>query len=209
MFRNFLKLVIKVLFGVDFSINLIIYVTISFLANEPFNWFFVFLTVVAGHIPDIDTVPFMLLPQLRKKELKFSHWPFGHHPLIVILLYSWSAWLIIGYFYSHNSQVYAAILATTAIFWHFIHDMHTNPVGIHWLSPFSWQRWRFGKEKFIEKVPREEWIEYYKKLEEKIILTKKEQKIDESSEFISRIPIPSKKEIFLFWIALTLLCFFS
>jgi hypothetical protein len=147
------KLAVRILIGVDMTIGILLYLTISILFGEKFSVIFLAVTIFFAHFPDADMIPFLFL---RKKFDLVSHQPIGHHPLILVPLTGAVGHWIGGPYLS-------ALMAISTLY-HFVHDS-AEEVGLAWLSPFSKKRWsllggwpRRVPDKFVE--------EFYEKVRE-------------------------------------------
>lgn len=91
-------------------------------------------SVFSAFFPDLDIIPYLFL---RKKLSLKSHRVIGHHPLIVLpliaVLSSGVAQIV------HEPPINFVMIGIAGTFLHFIHDS-VCPEGLHWLSPFLWQR---------------------------------------------------------------------
>jgi hypothetical protein len=113
-------------------------------------------SLLLSHAPDLDMPSYILM---RKRLPYRSHWLVGHHPMLIVPL-----WMAIAAWMSAALQVettYLVSLAAVNVTAHFIHDS-LQPQGLHWLSPFSWQRFTL-RHGCPEHVPKGVWKEIFRK----------------------------------------------
>jgi LexA-binding, inner membrane-associated putative hydrolase len=131
---------VESIFSADVSAGILAYAILKIVNGSDFDFvallFFVFIAI----LPDLDMIPFLFF----RKKLKYSsHRRIGHHPLIVIPLYSLMATYCSHYFFNIPLG-YVFISCCLLLFFHFIHDSFSS-IGLHWLSPFSWDYYRVTK----------------------------------------------------------------
>lgn len=179
-----LRIFIKILFGVDMALGFLNYAAWSWLAGQRFNIWFLLLSVLSTHLPDLDFVPFLLL---RRRFRLFSHWMIGHHPVPLLFLVA-AAGFVAGKIWLPGQTGYLVGLTASGVFLHFLHDgMHR--LGFPWLSPFSQTRYRFQRATLMA-VPRAE-IEQWKNQWQS-----RERSVEQ--EFSDRLP-PLTPAQLLFW----------
>lgn len=129
-----MKIIVRILFGIDTSVGVFIYVFLSLVYGADFDPVILLFSIFCSHLPDIDFIPYLAL---KKKMGLVSHWVFCHHPVIVIPLVATTGYLSSLW---HGSDRYIMFIAISGTALHFISDSW-NTVGLHWLSPFSWRRY--------------------------------------------------------------------
>lgn len=145
-----LRTLVSILFGVDLMFGVLNFVAWSWFAGQPFDIRFLFLSVLATHLPDVDFIPYLLL---RRHFRLVSHWPIGHHPF-PLLLFAAALSSIAATIWLPGRVGYTVALTTTGVLLHFVHD-GTGRLGFPWLSPFSRTRFRFRRGQSII-VPQRE-----------------------------------------------------
>lgn len=130
--------------GMDTSMGILIYVFTTLAFVEDPNVLVLFIALVASHLPDFD-IPFYLVLKRRIGPIgpygANGHWPYGHHPILVIPGAVFVAWLATQLFWPGH-ELYAMTLVGLAVLAHFIHDS-CQEHGLHWLSPFNWTHFAF------------------------------------------------------------------
>jgi hypothetical protein len=175
---------LKIFLGADMALGFLNYVAWSWLAGQPFNIWFLLLSIFATHLPDVDMIPYLLL---RKRHRLISHWIFGHHPLLLVPLVAIASFAA-ARMWLPDRVGYTVALVTVGVVLHFLHDGMSR-LGFPWLSPFSQTHFRFRGGKFSA-VPspeidawRERWRNRARTVEE---------------EFSSRTPPITLPQV-LFW----------
>jgi hypothetical protein len=156
---------VRVFLGVDMALGFFNYVAWSWLAAQPFNLWFLCLSIFATHLPDADMIPYLIL---RKRYRLISHWVLGHHPLLLVPLVAIVSF-VVAKMWLPDRIGYVAGLITTGVVLHFLHD-GLSRLGFPWLSPFSQTHFRFRSGKF-NVVPQSEldvWRAYWKNPERSV-----------------------------------------
>jgi len=121
------------------SIGLLGYVGVSIIFGERFDWRVAMFALVVPYLV-LDVISFVLYIILRHgfgiKKLT-SHWVLTHHPLLVVPIMGWLGWVFGGWI--EMSSWYTAVLGSILTLAHFVDDSKYD-VGLHWLSPFCWDR---------------------------------------------------------------------
>lgn len=122
---------------IDATIGIAVYLAVSWLFAKPFSIAIWLATIIFAHLPDIDTIPYLLL---RNRYKLVSH-HLVHYPLVLIPLGS-------AVLFAFYGDFYLPLLYALGVTGHFIHDS-TSVTGIKWLAPFSHHKayrlegWRF------------------------------------------------------------------
>ncbi len=180
---------IRIFLGVDMALGLFNYAVWTWLAGQPFNIWFLFLSLLSTHLPDADMIPYLMF---RKRYRLISHWIFAHHPPLVLpfvaLASFWAAKI-----WAPDAVGYTVTLVTTGVFLHFAHDgLHTE--GFPWLSPFSLTQFRLRGGKFSA-VPESELDEWRERT------TRWQQQDPSAFNEISGRAAPISPALLMFWIA--------
>jgi len=179
---------IRIFFGVDMALGLFNYAVWSWLFGQPFNIWFLLLSLLSTHLPDADMIPYLML---RRRYGIISHWIFGHHPLLVLPLTAGISYLVLKIWMS-GAAGYGAVLMTCGVFLHFAHDGF-HKLGFSWLSPFSFKYYRFSGGKFSA-VPQDELDEWW----EKVMAWRQQEKPSAADEISVRAPAITVGQ-FLIW----------
>lgn len=150
-----MKIIPRILFGIDMSLGIVIYVLTSWIYGESFDAFILFFSIFFSFLPDMDFIPYLIL---KKKMRLISHWIFCHHPVLFIPIIAAAGWCSSVW---HGSDKYILFIALSGITAHFIHDSW-NEVGLHWFSPFSWKH--YSLEGGLHCVSKETVEQYYRKV---------------------------------------------
>jgi hypothetical protein len=146
---------IRIFFGVDVALGFFNYAAWSWFMAQPFNVWFLLLSIASTHLPDVDMIPYLLL---RRRYGLISHWIFGHHPLLVLPLAGFASFA--ARIWASTETGYITAIVTAGVFLHFAHDA-MGTLGFPWLSPFSMKRFRFRRGRFgvVPNREIEEWRE--------------------------------------------------
>jgi len=202
------KLITRVMFGVDMSLGILIYLGMSLIFGMKFSPAILGFSILCSHLPDVDMVPYLLL---RKRFHLVSHQIFFHQPTWFVPV---GTLCVVGFTFSlcdlflvvdeNFYRCYLLAIAGSAIFAHFLHDSSNLP-GLHWLAPFTWERYAFLSPfgRWWHKVPSEVVTNFYDRLQEK-------SKMADSigHEFVSRSDVLTGKAIILYLVSLWLLAGF-
>lgn len=181
-----MRFLTRIFFGVDVALGILIYVFGSIIFGESkFNIWFLGFSLFCVHLPDFDFIPFLFLKKrVRWNGLCGGHWPYGHHPILVLPLSAILAYVILhtaGNYLRITNTTFAIFLAVTAVTVHFVHDS-IQPHGLHWFSPFSWTHYTF-RHIVPRRIPDEKIRQFYE------TLNKESEETDSfKREFIARLP---------------------
>ena len=148
---------IRIFLGVDMALGLFNYAAWTWLAGQPFNIWFLLLSLFSTHLPDADMIPYLIF---RKRYRLISHWIFAHHPLLLLSLVALASFGA-AKIWVPDAAGYTVGLMTTGVFLHFAHDgLHLQ--GFPWLSPFTFTQFRLRGGKFSAVPQREldEWRQH-------------------------------------------------
>lgn len=119
----------------DTTMGILVYVTVSTALGKEWNVFVFIFALGCARLPDIDMIPYLLVKKIRGKKMRiYSHWVYGHYPVIFIPLYSWLVWKGASYF--HLDPLYLTSICTYAVFLHFVHDA-LNERPFRWFFPWN------------------------------------------------------------------------
>jgi len=174
---------------------------------EPFNLIIVGYAICFAHFPDADFLPFLILrKKIKWNDMCGGHWPYGHHPIIVIplsFILSLAFHKVMSDFFPEQwtkDGMYVAWVALMATTLHFLHDS-AQPQGLHWFSPIKWTHYTLRRG-WPKKIPHEKTRQFYK------LHNSSHQKKSVTHEFTSRIPRMTDGEIFLIILSGTALIVF-
>ncbi len=140
-----------IVFGIDMIIAMVIFLTLSLAFSKGWDISNLWLAIMFAHLPDIDMVVYLLIKQKLRLP---SHWQVGHHPLIVIPCTLITVRLL-------TPDTYYIAMAGLGLVGHFIHDA-MSPTGFHFLSPFSWKRFRVKNYRLVH-IPLKTWYKRFQK----------------------------------------------
>jgi hypothetical protein len=141
--NKLLPLAKQLMFGVDTTIGLSVFIIFSFSFGQPASLIALMIAGFCAYAPDLDLIPFMLLR--KKLVVTVGHWVFGHYPVIVLPAIASTLWLVAHEFKSGH-EAYLVVMGTTCTLAHFCHDCldsdhEDNEVvkkgGFHLLAPFT------------------------------------------------------------------------
>jgi hypothetical protein len=186
---SMLPTLLRIFLGIDMALGLFNYAAWTWLSGQPFNIWFLCLSLFSTHLPDADMIPYLIL---RKRHRLISHWIFAHHPLLLLPLVALASYAG-AKICAPDAVGYTVGLMTTGVFLHFAHDgLHKE--GFPWLSPFTFTQLGFHEGKFgaIPQSMIDAW-------RERTMRWRKQdpQAFEEISSRATRITLP----LFLFWMA--------
>jgi membrane-bound metal-dependent hydrolase YbcI (DUF457 family) len=140
----------RTLTGVDVALGILLFAALSLAFGRRADPLALGVALGAAVVPDLDFLPFFVL---RKRLRYSSHRRIGHHPLLVIpgvglAGAGMAAWLRPG------GELFFGLLAAAAVTAHLLHDA-VHPIGLHWLSPWSWRHYRLSGGRLREVPPDE------------------------------------------------------
>lgn len=156
-----MRLLVRIIFGPDVSIGILWYVLFSVCFGERFNPWVLGFSVFCAISPDTDLLPWIIL---RKRFSIQSHQDIFHHLVFIPAIAG------IGIIFAHLAgidKIFVSMIAIGAAMLHFIHDSY-NQTGMHWLSPFSWSRYKVTGWKIwrMKKIRKSFVDDFYEKLME-------------------------------------------
>lgn len=185
-----INILVRFLFGTDVTIGMFAFAAVTLSLSVHAQWNIALLSIAFAILPDIDMLPYLMV---RKNLAYRSHWLVGHHPIVMVPAYS-ALGFYIGSF--TNDQAYVGMLAAVNAIAHFAHDS-IQPQGLHWLSPFSWTRYRL-QDLALKKVPLEVWSP--------IMKSKGSSNDSIAREFSSRSAPIDAWHLSAWWVGFSLVC---
>lgn len=157
-----MRLLVRIVFGPDVSVGILWYVLLSACLGEKFNsWIFGFSAFCAIS-PDTDILPWIIF---RKRFSIQSHQDIFHHLIFIPEVVGMG---IILASIAGIDKMFVSMIAIGAVILHFTHDSF-NQTGMHWFSPFCWNRYQFDGWKIwrMKKIEKQFVDDFYEGLMEK------------------------------------------